>query len=198
MASFLLLWCPRSSTRTPPLASPLLPPRLPLHRLYYHPTCIGPTARPTCLRFFSDRPVATCLGLRPGLSLLSPLPPLGPGFLSLCARHTRPQLYSPAFHIPGELLAMFAQTHSDWFDRCRSFLRITPDFLIAYLIHSSPTSVHTPWHILSLSPWIPPRAIVHSKSVSALEPSVVYHSLYGQRQIRLIHDPRFLITIADS
>ena len=84
------------------------------------------------------------------------------------------------------------------FDRCRSFLRITPDFLIAYLIHSSPTSVHTPSHILSLSPWIPPRAIVHSKSVSALEPSLVYHSLYGQRQIRLIHDPRFLNTIADS
>ena len=84
------------------------------------------------------------------------------------------------------------------FDRCWSFLRITPDFLIAYLIHSSPTSVHTPSHILSLSPWIPPRAIVHSKSVSALEPSLVYHSLYGQRQIRLIHDPRFLNTIADS
>ena len=74
------------------------------------------------------------------------------------------------------------------FDRCRSFLRITPDFLIAYLIHSSPTSVHTPSHILSLSPWIPPRAIVHSKSVSASEPSVVYHSLYGQRQTRLINN----------
>ena len=72
------------------------PPR---PRLYSHLTCIGPIARPACLRFFfTDRAVATCLGSRPGLSPLSPLPLLGPGFLSLCARHTRPQLYSPAFH----------------------------------------------------------------------------------------------------
>ena len=77
------------------------------------------------------------------------------------------------------------------FDRCRSFLRITPDFLIAYLIHSLPTSVHTPSHILSLSPWIPPRAIVHSKSVSASEPSVVYHSLYGRDRLpRVVSEPQ--------
>ena len=27
---------------------------------------------------------------------------------------TRPQLYSPAFHTPGELLVVLAQTHSEW------------------------------------------------------------------------------------
>ena len=41
---------------------------------------------------------------------------------------------------------------------------------------------------LALGPWVPPRATVHSKSVSALEPSVVYHSLYGQRQTRYSND----------